>query len=357
MDRSPALILAHGCFEDVHGKVAHGLIRDTDRFDIVAVIDPDCAGHDAGTLLDERPRGIPVLASVEAALAQGRRRPAVAIVGMATHGGRFTETLRAALLEAAAAGLSLVNGLHDLAGDDPEIAAEAARHGTRILDLRRPKPIAELHFWTGQIHGVAAPRIAVLGTDCALGKRTTARLLTQALIADGVKAEMIYTGQTGWMQGGRHGLILDALPNDFVSGELEHAILSCYREARPDLIILEGQSALRNPSGPCGAELLLSGAAAGVILQHAPGRRCYDGFEGPRFRIPPVEDEIRLIEHYGVPVLGVSLNGRDSSPEGLREAQRRLARTLDIPVVCPLEDGVTELLPPLRALLEREEVA
>ncbi|MEW6039795.1 MAG: DUF1611 domain-containing protein [Pseudomonadota bacterium] len=357
MDRSPALILAHGCFGDIYGKVAHGLVRGTDRFDVIAVIDPDCAGRDAGALLDGRPCGIPIVASIEAALAQARRRPEFAIVGMATHGGRFTETLRAALLEAATAGLSLVNGLHDKAGDDPEIAAETARHGASILDLRRPKPVAELHFWTGQIHSVVAPRIAVLGTDCALGKRTTARLLTQALNADGVRTEMIYTGQTGWMQGGRHGLILDALPNDFVSGELEHAILSCYRESRPDLIVLEGQSALRNPSGPCGAELLLSGAAAGVILQHAPGRRYYDGFEGPRFRIPPVEDEIRLIEHYGVPVLGVSLNGRESSPEALREARRRLAWALDIPVVCPLEDGVTELLPPLRALLDRKEVA
>jgi uncharacterized NAD-dependent epimerase/dehydratase family protein len=357
LDKSPALILAPGCFQDIHGKVAHGLIRGTDRFDIVAVIDPDCAGHDAGALLDGRPRDIPVVGSIEAALGQARRRPAVAIVGMATHGGRFTDALRAALLEAARAGLSLVNGLHDLAGDDPGIAAEAALHGAGILDLRRPKPVAELHFWTGQIHGVGAPRIAVLGTDCALGKRTTGRLLTQALNADGVRTEMIYTGQTGWMQGGRYGLILDALPNDFVSGELEHAILSCYREAKPDLILLEGQSALRNPSGPCGAELLLSGAAAGVVLQHAPGRRHYDGFEGPRFRIPPVEDEIRLIEHYGVPVLGVCLNGRESSPAELKEARRRLAWALDIPVVCPLEDGVTELLPPLRALLDRKQVA
>lgn len=357
MDKSTALVLAHGCFRDIHGKVAHGLVRGTDRFDIAAVIDPDSAGHDAGTLLDGHPRDIPVLASIDAALSQARVRPAVAIVGMATHGGRFTPSLRAALLEAARAGLSLVNGLHDRASDDPEIAAETARHGAKILDLRRPKPVDELHFWSGQIHGVVAPRIAVLGTDCALGKRTTSRLLTQALNVEGIKTEMIYTGQTGWMQGGKHGLILDALPNDFVSGELEHAILSCYRECRPDLIVLEGQSALRNPSGPCGAELLLSGAAAGVVLQHAPGRRHYDGFEGPHFRIPPVEDEIRLIEHYGVPVLGLSLNGRNSSPEELIEAQRRLSRTLDIPVVRPLEEGVTELLPPLRALLDRKQVA
>ena len=35
---------------------------------------------------------------------------------------------------------------------------------------------------------------------------------------------MIYTGQTGWLQGGEYGFIFDSTLNDFVSGELENAI-------------------------------------------------------------------------------------------------------------------------------------
>ena len=58
---------------------------------------------------------------------------------------------------------------------------------------------------------------------------------------------MIYTGQTGWLQGGKYGFIFDSTLNDFVSGELEHAILTCYEETNPDVILIEGQSALRNP--------------------------------------------------------------------------------------------------------------
>ena len=85
----------------------------------------------------------------------------------------------------------------------------------------------ELRFWTGDIAQVRAPRLAVLGTDCALGKRTTARLLVQACRGAGLRAEMVYTGQTGWMQGGRYGFILDATPNDFVAGELEAAVVAC----------------------------------------------------------------------------------------------------------------------------------
>ena len=98
--------------------------------------------------------------------------------------------------------MTLVSGLHELAGDDPAIAAAAARGGARIVDVRRPRPVRELRFWTGAIAEVRAPRLAVLGTDCALGKRTTARLLVEACRRAGIRAEMIYTGQTGWMQGG-----------------------------------------------------------------------------------------------------------------------------------------------------------
>ena len=42
--------------------------------------------------------------------------------------------------------------------------------------------------------------------------RTTARVLTQGLRARGLSAEMIYTGQTGWLQGGRYGFILMPRP-------------------------------------------------------------------------------------------------------------------------------------------------
>jgi hypothetical protein len=38
------------------------------------------------------------------------------------------------------------------------------------------KLVSELHFWKGEIFKVKAARIAVLGIDCAVGKRTTAHL-------------------------------------------------------------------------------------------------------------------------------------------------------------------------------------
>ena len=352
--KSTAVVLANGRYRTVNGKTAHGLVRGTSRFHLVAVVDPDCAGADAGELLDGVHRGIPVVSSIPEAMASAAERPAYCIVGMATHGGRFTDELRKLLLEAVHAGMSLVNGLHDYASDDPDIAAAAQAQGVAIIDLRKPPPKHELHFWTGQIRHVGAPRVAVLGMDCAIGKRTTTRLLVDALNAANIKAEMIYTGQTGWMQGARYGFVLDSVVNDYVSGELEHAIVSCDRAVQPDVMILEGQSSLRNPSGPCGAEFLLSGGARGVILQHAPGRKFFEGYEQRVLRIPSIGDEIELIGFYGACTLAVTLHGEGLSGEALAHTQCRLGQRLGVPVVCPLTEGVAELVPVVQRFIEQE---
>jgi uncharacterized NAD-dependent epimerase/dehydratase family protein len=356
-----AVVLAPGAFASDRAKTAHGLVRGSDRFDVVAVIDPSAAGNDAGLLLDGHRNGIAIYATLGEALQGAPRRPDTCIVGMAVAGGLMPPVIKDLLLEAAASGLTLVNGLHELCADDPEIAAAAARGGARIIDVRRPRPVRQLRFWTGAIARVRAPRVAVLGTDCSLGKRTTARMLVQACNRAGLRAEMIYTGQTGWMQGGRYGFVLDSTPNDFVAGELEGAIVACDDEQRPDVIIIEGQSALRNPSGPCGSEMLVSAGARGVILQHAPARSAFKGLPG--WEIPPLDDELELIRLYGARVLAIALNGDRCAPAGLGQEARRLEARLAVPVVRPLadaaEDGgpgaeIARLVPVVRKYLDTE---
>lgn len=343
-----ALILTQGKLQTPNAKTAHGLIRRSSRFSIVGVIDEVHAGGDAGTLLDGIHRGIPIYGSISEALASVSVRPLYAVVGLATAGGVLPDSLRGALLEALEAGLSIINGLHDLASEDPRLLEMAERTGASILDIRRPRPFRELRFWSGRIHEVGAPRLAVLGTDCALGKRTTCGWLLEACRVEGMKAEMIYTGQTGWLQGLRHGFIFDATPNDFVSGELEHAIVSCWEETRPDLILIEGQSGLRNPTGPCGAEFLLSGAAGGVILQHAPARRYYKGTEKLKAAIPDPADEIDLIARYGARTLALALNEEGLQPEEAERIRGELEARLGLPVARPLREGAGRLMPALR---------
>ncbi|MEO1049084.1 MAG: DUF1611 domain-containing protein [Bacteroidota bacterium] len=345
-----AIIITGGKLDSIYAKTAHGLIRGSDKFDIVAVIDEKHKGSDAGTVLDHVPRQIPIYSDV-ADFAQHGNGADVAILGVATKGGIIPDSLRQEIKTAMEAGLGIVNGLHEFVDDIPELKSIAEAKGLSIEDIRKPKPFRALRFWNGDIQQVKCPKIAILGTDCAVGKRTTAKFLTEALNTAGFKAEMIYTGQTGWMQGAKYGFIFDATPNDFVSGELEGAMVKCYEEAQPDIMFIEGQSSLRNPSGPCGSEMIISGNADGVVLQHDPTREQYKDMEFyPEF-IPPPDDEIALIKLLGAPTLALTVNTKRMKAEDVKPYQEDMEQKLGIPVVLPLEDGMDRLVSIFRNMI------
>ena len=346
-----ALVLTNGLLTTAFAKTTHGLVRGPSRYRLAAVIDADHAGKDAGEMLDGRHRDLPIFGSVGEALGALDRVPDVCLIGVATHGGVLPESLKASVIEAAEAGMSLVNGLHWLLSDDSELCRVVAEHGGRIIDVRKPKPTSELRFWSGEILQLTTPRVPVIGTDCALGKRTTAALLRQACLDAGLRAEMVYTGQTGWLQGFPHGFIFDATPNDFVCGELEGAILDCARELDPDVILIEGQAALRHPAGPCGSELIVSGAATGVILQHAPAREFFEDFDALGCRLPPLAEEIELIRLLGSPVWAVTLNDQGLAADELETTRARLEDELGLPVVHPLAGGMARLVDVVRGHL------
>lgn len=346
-----AIVLTDGLLMSSDAKTAHGLIRGTERFDIIGVVDcQSTEGKDAGALLDGKHRGIPVFASMDLALAQVENVQYL-IIGVATVGGLLPKNMLTLIYDAVKKGISIINGLHEYLNDKPDLVAIAASTGAQLIDIRKPKLRADLHFWDGAIFNVTAPIIAVIGMDCAMGKRTTARMLTQACNAGGMKANMIYTGQTGWLQGGQYGFIFDSTLNDFVSGELEHAIVSCWKDTNPDILFLEGQSSLRNPSGPCGLELLISGNAKHVVLIFAPKRKYFDN-EAHWGEIPSVASEIELIEKLGSKVIAIAINTENCTTEEAFEYQREYTSKLGMPVLLPLQEGVAPIIPLLKALTE-----
>ncbi|MDO6435216.1 DUF1611 domain-containing protein [Flavitalea sp. BT771] len=337
-----AIILTAGTLTGSNAKTAHGLIRSSGRYTIIGVIDDKTAGRDAGEVLDKITRDIPIYASLGDFQRRSDKRAQYAVVGVAFAGGKLPAPILDQIRDAIQAGISIVSGAHDFLSDMPDIRQLAAENGVTLLDIRKPRPKDQLKFWSGAIMEVTAPVIAVMGTDCALGKRTTAVMITGAMKEKGVRAEMIFTGQTGWLQGHRYGFVLDSTYNDFISGELEHAVVSCWKETDADVIFIEGQSALCNPSGPCGSELLLSAQCKGVILQHAPGRIYYKGKESTGNKIS-LARELELIRLYGSRVLAITLNTAKLTAEEARGYQERLENEFGLPVILPLEDGMHRL--------------
>lgn len=353
MQKSNAVVITAGYLDTEHGKTAHGLIRGTERFNILGVIDDKSAGKDAGEVLDGRKRNIPVYSSLKDFQAKSKEKAKYCIIGVATKGGVLPPEFQTMLREAIESGYGIVNGLHDYVSDHPDLMELANKKGVEIIDVRKPKKFKDLHFWSGDIKEVHCPKVAVLGTDCALGKRTTTRFLMQAMQAAGYKAEMIYTGQTGWMQGAKYGFIFDSTLNDFISGEMEHAIVRCWEESKPDIIFIEGQSSLRNPSGPAGAEWIVSADANAVVLQHNPPRKKFKGLEDYYADIADVKDEINLISIYGAPTVAVTVNSAKMKEAEARAWAAAKEKELGIPVILPLEDGVEKLVSIFKDMIDK----
>ncbi len=340
-----AIVYCAGAFNTPNGKTAHGLVRFTERYEVLAVIDPHYAGKDAREVLDGVKTGIPVVKDLDEALEVARKRGGadVFVVGLAPDGGRLPDAAREVVKQAVSLGLDVDSGLHDFLSDDPIISAMAREKNVRIKDIRKPPERKDLHFFTGEIEEVDCLKLAVLGTDSAIGKRTTAWIVVHGLRKAGYKAELIGTGQTAWMQGAKYSIVLDSLINDFVSGEIEHAVHEAWKNESPDAIILEGQGSLMNPAYPGGFELLAAGRPDYVILQHAPKRVEYDGFPG--YPLHPLDHQIKAIEFIsGKKVIAITVNHEEMTPAEIPVACRQITEQTGLPAFDVLFSGPDELI-------------
>ena len=342
----PALVYCEGAFNTTNGKTAHGLVRFTERYDVAAVIDTRYTGHDAGEVLDGKPNNIPIFATVEAAFDNAVSRdmkPGYFVIGLAPDGGRLETAARKDIIKAIELGMNVDSGLHDFISDDPEFFNLARDNKVQIRDIRKTPTRDKLHFFSGKIEEVNCLKLAILGTDSAIGKRTTAWIVVQGLRNAGYKAELVGTGQTAWMQGAKYSLIMDSLINDFVSGEIEHAVHEAWKNEQPDVIVIEGQGSLLNPAYPGGFEILAAGRPDYIILQHAPRRLEYDGFPG--YNLHPLEEQVEALEIIsGKKVIAITINHENMRDEEIRAEEEKISRELGIPAMDVLKSGPEALL-------------
>jgi uncharacterized NAD-dependent epimerase/dehydratase family protein len=355
-----AIVYCQGMFNTPNGKTAHGLVRFTRRYRVLSVVDARYAGEDARTVLDGCLSGISVEASIEEAFAKAENSDYPAthlVIGLAPDGGLLGVSARKHIKTALRLGLNVDCGLHDFLSEDPEMVVLAKEKGVVIRDVRKPPKRTSMHFFSGKIESVKALKIAVLGTDSAVGKRTTAWLVVQGFQKLGLRATMVGTGQTAWMQGADHCVIMDSLVNDFVSGEIEHAVWSAWEKDRPNVIVIEGQGSLMNPAYPGGFELLAGGRPDVVVLQHAPARVEYDGFSG--YPIQPLAHQIQAIELLsGKPVVAVCINHENLATEKIPFMCEAITMAIGRPAFDVLRDGPTDLVASLKShLIIRERAA
>ena len=279
------LILAEGFSGDPHyGKTMRGVLRYR-RTDVVATLDSTRAG--------ESDDGVPVLADVDEALRLG---PTMALVGVATQGGRFPPAWREQLRACIRHGLSIENGLHEFLGDDAELSELAARHGVALRDLRRPPD--DLDCPTGQNLTIPARVVLTVGSDCAIGKMTVSLELDRVARERGIASRFVPTGQTGITIAG-WGIAVDAVVADFIAGAAERLVVEgCERGG--ELLFVEGQGSIVHPAYSGVTLGLIHGSAPhAFVLCHRAGATEVEGYPGQP--LPPLAELVELHEAISLP--------------------------------------------------------
>jgi uncharacterized NAD-dependent epimerase/dehydratase family protein len=336
------LILAEGRSADPHyGKTARGVMRYRPD-DVVALLDSQRPGDTEG--------GFPVVGTVADALRFG---PTVALVGVATQGGRFPPAWRDLLKQSIAAGLAVENGLHEFITDDAELAALAKERGVELRDLRKAPP--GLNVPTGENLTHSATTILTVGSDCAIGKMTVSLELDREARRRGLRSEFVPTGQTGIAIAG-WGISVDAVVSDFIAGAAEQLVLEGV-ERGGELLFVEGQGSVLHPAYSGVTMGLIHGSAPhGLILCHKAGEQFVD--ENERFPIPPLSELAELHRRLSLlarpaDVHGIALNTRELSEDEARRAIEETEAESGLPADDPVRFGAGKLVDALAPLLER----
>jgi len=344
-------LLAEGCFTPLDAKTAVGMLRYRPQ-QVAVVVDSKSAGRTAQECVGVG-GSIPVVADLEEAAARGADG---LMIGVAPQGGGLPEEWRGMVRDAIHRGWDVLSGLHVFLADDAELAPLAARHRARLIDVRRPpatRPVA-----ARRAAGVDALVVLTVGTDCNVGKMTTALELVRGLEARGTKAAFVATGQTGIFIAD-HGVAVDAMPSDFAAGAIEQLVVEAARHA--EVVVVEGQGALHHPAYSGVTLSLLHGACPKLMVMchqagrervRVPGATAAVAASQPAIR--PLRDLIGIYESAAswvspATVVAVALNTLELDESEARRAIESAARETGRPATDPVRFGPDPLVEAVEA--------
>ena len=349
-----ALVLCEGKFGEYVGKTANGLVRHSERFEILGILDSTKTGKMAHEVVEGAKKGIPIFKDLDHALGNLDKTPENLIIGVATIGGRLPSEFKPMIRGAIENGINVIAGLHEVLGEDPEFSKSANEHGVKLIDVRREPPFGEMKRFANLCKSIPALRIPVLGTDSSIGKRTTAIELTKALNEEGIKTAFVSTGQTGILQGFKYAIPLDSIQGDYMVGELEGEIIRAYEVDKPEVIIIEGQGSISHPAYVCGSRAVITASQPqGIILQHAPGR-LYRNFRKDELKLP-MPDLKKEIEMLGMfsnsKVLAITLNHENMDAGEIENTIKLYEKEHNLPCCDVLRYGCKKLVSAVKTLI------
>ncbi len=347
--KARAVVLAEGKLGELTGKTCNILVMYSGwrRVHVRYVIDSRYAGRDAGEVLGLGRLGIPVVAKLEEAI----RDVDTLIVGISPVGGRLPEHYRAIIRDAIKHGLNVWSGLHVLLSEDPEFRELAREHNVTIVDFRKPPP--DLRIWDGSVLRTRCARVLVAGTDCSVGKNVTSIEIVKELEKRRLNVGLVGTGQTMLMVGADAGTVVDAVPADFVPGEVEKHIVDLDNLGK-NIVVIEGQAALLHPAySQVTLGIYYGSMPHVVVLCHDPWRKTRESFDD--LPMPDLGQEIKAIKAHlpDVIIAAISVMGMNKRDDEVQEMCHEIERRYNIPAADPRRDCskiVDSILDSLRRL-------
>ncbi|SAK92225.1 hypothetical protein AWB75_06519 [Caballeronia catudaia] len=337
------VVFAEGCFGPVTSKVATSYLRYR-HDDCVAVVDSRLAGQDVGAVLGYG-HGIPLVDSLESAL---RFEPQILLIGVGLFSNELPESWRGQIAVALRRGIDVVSGLHFRIATDPEFAALAAASGSRIWDTKEPPATLSTNAARlDELHGFV---VHTVGSDCRVGKKTSAIEITEAARRKGFNAGFVATGQSGIYISGR-GVAVDAVPADFIAGVTESMVLES--AAHHDWIVVEGQGSISHPAYSGVTLGLLHGAMPqALVLCHEADLSHHKGWPNAPLRaLPELIAVYEQLASFQRParVVAVSVHCGHMNREDAASVVERIGNETGLPTTDVIHFGADTLVDALAA--------
>lgn len=323
-----------GHIDSDYGKMGTGVVRYL-KNPIVGIIDKTHAGKTIQDFMNT-PREVPIIESIEKALALEAE---VLVLGIAPSGGRIPEHWNPIIEQALDAGLSIVNGLHDLL--QPKWQSKIKNTDSQwIWDVRVPQFTPSIA--TGQAASLTNKRVLFVGTDMAVGKMTSGLELYSDLLKKKTKVGFLATGQIGITIMGK-GIPLDAFKLDHACGAVEHMVM---REANNAILIIEGQGSLLHPGSSATLPLMRGSCPTHLILCIRADKRTLRSPE--HIEIPDINAFIALNEalatvvgtYPGAKVIAICANTSGLTEKEATDYISALGEKTGVVVTDPVRFGV-----------------
>ncbi len=295
-NKTQSICLANDLVGSLKGKTLNGLLIQGTLFDIKVIVDSSNVGVETSEVCKGVKINIPVVSNFSDALKfiNFAQKRALLIIEKITN--KTIDYIQKGISNK----FDLVNTNFEFITEISYLFDQAKKQEVLIVDLRKPLP--PYKEADGSILKVKSKIILITGTDCGLGKRTTAYALAKESSNNGFKTAFVATGQTGIMLGSDAGIVLDSLPLNFVSGELEKTIVDLYYKDKPDMIFVEGQGALLHFATSAALTLIHSSNPDAIVLVHDPQRKFHLGFSNSKiFKMSELNTTIKITESLSLP--------------------------------------------------------